>query len=45
MLQLGEWNETTVTRNIDLKDVPPEYRTMEDEFEVDDTVELNAAIS
>lgn len=43
--ELGEWNETTVTRDISLEDVPPQYRTMEDEFEIDDTRELNEALA
>lgn len=43
--ELGEWNETTVTREIELEDVPPKYRTLDDEFEVDDTRELDAALA
>lgn len=42
--EIGEWNEITVTREIDIKDVPPKYRTLDDEFEIDDTAELNTAI-
>ena len=42
--ELGEWNEITVTKEIDIKDVPPKYRTLDDEFEIDDTAELDAAI-
>lgn len=42
--EIGEWNETTVTREIPLEDVPPKYRTMDEEFEVDDTEELDAAL-
>lgn len=42
--EIGEWNETTVTREITLEDVPPKYRTMDDEFEIDDTKELDAAL-
>lgn len=43
--ELGEWNETTVTREIGLEDVPPKYRTLDDEFEVDDTKELDEALA
>lgn len=43
--ELGDWNETTVTRNISLEDLPPQYRTMEDEFEIDDTVELDNSVA
>jgi hypothetical protein len=43
--ELGEWNETTVTRDIELEDVPPKYRTMSDEFEIDDTRELDEALT
>lgn len=43
--EIGQWNETTVTRDIGLEEVPQEYRTMEDEFEVDDTRELDAALT
>lgn len=43
--ELGEWHETTVTREITLEDIPPKYRTLEDEFEVDDTKELNEALA
>lgn len=43
--ELGEWNETTVTREIELEDVPPKYRTLDDEFEVDDTRELDEALA
>lgn len=43
--EIGQWNETTVTRDIGLEEVPQEYRTMEDEFEIDDTRELDAALS
>lgn len=42
---MGEWNETTVTREIGLEDVPPKYRTLDDEFEVDDTKELDEALA
>lgn len=42
--ELGEWNETTVTREIELENVPPKYRTLDDEFEIDDTRELNEAL-
>jgi len=42
---LGEWNETTVTREIELEDVPPKYRILEDEFEIDDTRELDEALA
>lgn len=42
--ELGEWNETTVTREIALEDVPPKYRTLDEEFEVDDTRELDEAL-
>jgi hypothetical protein len=43
--ELGEWNETTVTRDIELEDIPPKYRTLDDEFEVDDTRELDEALA
>ena len=43
--ELGEWNETTVTREVDLEDIPPKYRTLDDEFEVDDTRELDEALA
>lgn len=43
--ELGEWNETTVTREIELEDVPPKYRTLDDEFEMDDTQELDMALA
>ena len=43
--ELGEWNETTVTREIQLEDIPPKYRTLDDEFEVDDTRELDEALA
>lgn len=43
--ELGEWNETIVTRKIELEDVPPKYRTLDDEFEVDDTRELDEALA
>lgn len=42
--EIGQWNETTVTRDIELEEVPQEYQTMEDEFEIDDTRELDAAL-
>lgn len=42
--EIGEWNETTVTRTISLEDIPPQYRTMDNEFEIDDTRELDAAL-
>ena len=42
--ELGEWNETTVTRVIELEDIPPKYQTLDDEFEVDDTRELDEAL-
>jgi len=43
--EMGDWNETTVTRNISVDDLPPKYRTMEEEFEIDDTVELDNAVA
>lgn len=43
--ELGEWNETTVIREIKLEDVPPKYRTLDDEFEVNDTRELDEALA
>lgn len=43
--EIGEWNETTVTRDITLEDIPPQYRTLDDEFEIDDTCELDAVLS
>ena len=42
--EIGEWNETTVTREISLEDIPPQYRIMESEFEIDDTRKLDAAL-
>ena len=42
--EIGEWNETTVTREISLEDIPPKYRTLDDEFDMDDTQELDAAL-
>lgn len=42
--ELGEWNEITVTREVSINDVPPKYRVLDDEFEIDDTGELDAAI-
>ena len=43
--EIGEWNETTVTREITLENVPPQYRTMDEEFEIDDTMELDSALA
>ena len=43
--ELGEWSETTVTREISLEDVPPKYRTLDEEFEIDDTRDLDAALA
>ncbi len=43
--ELGEWNETIVTKEITLEDVPPKYRTLDDEFEIDDTRELDEALA
>lgn len=43
--EIGEWNETTVTRDIELEDIPPKYRVLDDEFEIDDTQELDAALA
>lgn len=43
--EIGEWNETTVTREISLEDVPPKYRTLDDEFDMDDTQELDSALA
>ncbi|GEM_PF-2259226 len=43
--EIGEWNETTVTREIPLEDVPPKYRTLDDEFDMDDTRELDAVLA
>ena len=43
--ELGEWNETTVTREIEVENIPPKYRTLDDEFEVDDTRELDEALA
>ena len=43
--ELGEWNETTVTKEITIEDIPPKYRTLDYEFEVDDTRELDAALA
>ncbi|GFP76645.1 hypothetical protein [Clostridium fungisolvens] len=43
--EIGEWNETTVTREIPLEDVPPKYRTLDDEFDMDDTQELDAVLA
>lgn len=43
--ELGEWNEITATREIALENVPPKYKTLDDEFEVDDTRELDEALA
>lgn len=43
--EVGEWHETTVTRDIPLEEVPPKYRTLDDEFEIDDTREVDAALA
>ena len=43
--EIGEWYETTVVKDIELSDVPREYVTMDDEFEIDDTKELDMAIA
>ena len=43
--ELGDWNEVTVTRTVDVNDIPPQYRTLDDEFEVDDTKEIDEALS
>ena len=43
--ELGEWNETTVTREIPIEDIPPQYLKMDEEFEIDDTAELDAALA
>ena len=42
--EIGQWNETIVTRDITYDEVPPEYRTMEEEFEINDTAELNNSL-
>ena len=42
--EIGEWHETTVTRDVPLEDVPPKYRTNQEEFEVDDTREMDAVL-
>lgn len=42
--EIGEWHETTVTRTVEKQDIPPKYRTLDDEFEIDDTHELNEAL-
>ena len=42
--EIGEWNETTVTRDIPLENVPQKYRTYDEEFEVDDTREMDAVL-
>ncbi len=43
--ELGEWSETTITRKISMEDVPPQYREMSDGYEIDDTRELDAALT
>ncbi|MCD7763022.1 MAG: hypothetical protein LUI14_07450 [Lachnospiraceae bacterium] len=43
--ELGEWNETTVVKEIPAEDVPPKYRTLDDEFEIDDTEELDEVLA
>ncbi len=43
--ELGEWNETIVTREVSLEDIPPKYRTLDEEFEIDDTRELDEALA
>ena len=42
--ELGEWNETTVTREVQYEDIPEKYQRLDDEFEIDDTVEMDACI-
>lgn len=42
--EIGDWYETTVTRDVNSEDVPHEYETMDDEFEIDDTKELEEAM-
>lgn len=42
--EIGEWKETTVTRQIEQEDLPPQYRTMNEEFEIDDSRELDGAL-
>lgn len=42
--EIGEWNEITVTKSLVLEDVPPEYQTMDDEFEVNDTQQIDAEL-
>lgn len=42
--EIGEWNETVVTREILLEDVPPKYRLLDNGIEADDTYELDAAL-
>ena len=42
--ELGEWNETTVTREVQYEDIPEKYQRLDDEFEIDDTVEMDACL-
>lgn len=39
-----EWKETTVTRQIESGDLPPQYQTMEEEFEIDDSRAIDEAL-
>lgn len=43
--EIGEWNETVVTREIPREDVPTKYRTLDGEFEIDDSRELDAVLA
>ena len=48
--EVGEWQETVITQEIEEEDIPPKYRTLNDEFFVDgefyvnDTKELDEVI-
>lgn len=43
--ELGEWHETLVTKQIAIEEIPPRYRNLDEEYEIDDTKELDAVIS
>lgn len=43
--EMGRWHEVIVEKEISADDVPAEYKTMPDEFEVDDTREIDNAIA
>lgn len=42
--EIGEWNEVTVTNDLAKENVPPEYLTLSEEFEINDTEKIAAEI-